>query len=265
MNQKERLNYLIDTLVDENPNITISPPDSLEDKRIVLRSLMNIRIPIPIDSSTLEIQDAYLKDRNKERGIVEMNEIPIRDEENKISIYQGDITCLKVDAIVNAANEEMLGCFIPMHTCIDNCIHTYAGMELRQECDRQMKELRKKYGNDYVQPTALPMVTNGYNLPCKKIIHIVGPIVTRFVTKENQEQLRKCYWNILETCKKNDFKTVAICCISTGVFHFPNKLACSIAIRTVKEWIEKNPNTMERVIFNVFKEEDRRYYEEQLG
>lgn len=183
----------------------------------------------------------------------------------KLSIWQGDITRLAVDAIVNAANSQMLGCFVPMHTCIDNSIHTFAGVQLRAECNRQMNQLRLKYGQDYEQPTAVPMLTDGYNLPAKKVIHIVGPIVPFRLTPELEKELANCYWNTLDLCLDNQLKSVAFCCISTGVFHFPQKRAAQIAINTVNKWLLQHPGTMERVIFNVFKDEDKKYYEELIS
>ena len=182
-----------------------------------------------------------------------------------IEIIIADITKLEVDAIVNAANSQMLGCFVPMHTCIDNCIHTFAGVQLRAECNRQMNALRGKFGRDYEQPTAVPMLTDAYNLPAKKVIHIVGPIVQGRLTSALEKDLADCYLNTLDMCLANGLKSVAFCCISTGVFHFPNKKAAEIAVRTVKDWISAHPGTLERVIFNVFKDEDREYYEGLLS
>ena len=181
-----------------------------------------------------------------------------------MSIWQGGITRLAVDAIVNAANSQMLGCFVPMHTCIDNCIHTFAGVQLRAECARQMEKLKNRYGMDYEQPTAVPMLTDAYNLPAKKVIHIVGPIVEYGLTKELEEQLAACYRNTLDMCLENGLRTVAFCCISTGVFRFPNKQAARIAVRTVSEWLPLHTGQMDRVIFNVFKYEDKEYYEQLL-
>jgi O-acetyl-ADP-ribose deacetylase (regulator of RNase III) len=158
----------------------------------------------------------------------------------------------------------MLGCFVPMHTCIDNCIHTFAGVQLRAECSRQMNQLRIKYGKDYEQPTAVPMLTDGYNLPAKKIIHIVGPIVEERLTSALEKDLADCYRNTLDLCAGNGLRSVAFCCISTGVFHFPNKRAAEIAVSTVDSWLIQHPGSMERVIFNVFKDEDKKYYEELI-
>ena len=224
---------------------------------------MNIRMPKDMDENIIKIQDEYLAARAEEKGVVSLSDIPAM--KGCISIWQGDITRLAVDAVVNAANSQMLGCLIPLHACIDNCIHTFAGIQLRAECDRQMRTLRKKYGKNYEQPTAVPMLTDAYNLPAKKVIHIVGPIVQYRLTPELEKELSDCYRNTLDMCIENGLKTVAFCCISTGVFNFPNKRAAEIAVQTVTDWLLENPNKMERVIFNVFKDEDREYYEEELG
>ena len=149
-------------------------------------------------------------------------------------------------------------------TSVENCIHTFAGIQLRAECNRQMNQLRAKYGPDYEQPTAVPMLTDGYNLPAKKVIHIVGPIVEDRLTTALEQDLAACYKNTLDLCLENGLKTVAFCCISTGVFHFPNKRAAEIAVRTVTDWLSAHPSAMERVIFNVFKDEDKAYYEAEL-
>lgn len=273
MNQNERLDYLIDSLKKESIRYkNLSMGNSTEEKRKVLRSLMNVRMPADMDKETQRIQDDYLKERIKENGIVSLNEIKTIDEfssrrpqTEKISIWKGDITRLKVDVIVNAANSQMLGCFIPMHTCIDNCIHTFAGMQLRSECYRQMNLKRIKYGQDYEQPTAEPLLTDGYNLPCRKIIHVVGPIVESKLKDSHRRQLSDCYRNCLDLCKENGLRSIAFCCISTGVFRFPNDEAAHIAVQTVTEWLENNPDNIDRIIFNVFKDEDRRLYEQELS
>ena len=178
-----------------------------------------------------------------------------------ISLWQGDITRLAADAIVNAANSQMLGCFVPMHTCIDNCIHTFAGVQLRAECDRQMKQLRAKNGPDYEQPTAVPMLTDVYNLPAKKVIHIVGPIVSVRLTAALEQDLSDCYRNTLDLCAENGLRSVAFCCISTGVFRFPPERAAQIAVKTVRQWRVEHDGVMDRVIFNVFNDKDRSIYE----
>lgn len=263
MTQNGRLDYLVEEFkADSVQYKDLQTPDDTEGKRRILRSLMNIRMPRKMDEAILAVQDEYLQERVRENGIVELAAIPvIRD---RMSIWQGDITRLAVDAIVNAANSQMLGCFVPMHTCIDNCIHTFAGVQLRAECARQMEQLKSRYGRDYEQPTALPMLTDAYNLPARKVIHIVGPIVQGRLTTSLENDLAACYRNTLDMCLENGLKSVAFCCISTGVFHFPNKRAAEIAVQTVTGWLSEHPGGMERVIFNVFKDEDKAYYEQLL-
>jgi O-acetyl-ADP-ribose deacetylase (regulator of RNase III) len=220
---------------------------------------MNIRQPGDMPAEVLQLQDEYLKGRAKEKGIVTLKDIPLREE--GLSLWQGDITRLAVDAIVNAANSQMLGCFVPLHACIDNCIHTFAGIQLRNECHRQMQELQQRYGEDYEQPTAVPMLTDGYNLPAKKVIHIVGPIVSDMLTSELEKALADCYTNSLTMCMENGLRSVAFCCISTGVFHFPQERAAQIAFSHVKQWLSAHRGVMDRVIFNVFTDKDRDIYE----
>lgn len=263
MTQEQRLDTLVEAFkADSVQYKDLQTPADTEGKRRILRSLMNIRMPKKLDDSVLTVQDEYLRERVLENGIVTLSEITVI--RNGMSIWQGDITRLAVDAIVNAANSQMLGCFVPMHTCIDNCIHTFAGVQLRAECSRQMNQLRIKYGKDYEQPTAVPMLTDAYNLPAKKVIHIVGPIVQYELTPELEMDLADCYMNTLDMCLDNNLKSVAFCCISTGVFHFPNKRAAEIAVSTVDSWLSQHPGAIERVIFNVFKDEDKKNYEELI-
>ena len=263
MTQEQRLDTLVEAFkADSVQYKDLQTPEDNEGKRRILRSLMNIRMPKKLDDSVLAVQDEYLRERIRENGIVELSDIPvIRDG---LSIWQGDITRLAVDAIVNAANSQMLGCFVPMHTCIDNCIHTFAGVQLRAECNRQMNQLRIRYGRDYEQPTAVPMLTDGYNLPAKKIVHIVGPIVEGRLTKALEQDLADCYRNTLDLCAEHGLRSVAFCCISTGVFRFPNKRAAEIAVGTVSKWLDEHKGQIDRVIFNVFKDEDKAYYEKLL-
>ena len=263
MTQEQRLEYLVEEFkADSDEYRDLQTPSDSEGKRRLLRSLMNIRMPKKLPDEVLAVQDEYLTERNDEKGIVQLTEVPVIQD--GLSLWQGDITRLAVDAIVNAANAQMLGCFVPMHTCIDNCIHTFAGVQLRAECDRQMNNLRARYGRDYEQPTAVPMLTDAYNLPAKKVVHIVGPIVTGRLTPALEQDLADCYTNTLNLCAENGLRSVAFCCISTGVFHFPNKRAAEIAVKTVTAWLEDHPDQMERVIFNVFKDEDKEYYEQEL-
>ena len=260
MTQIERLDYLLDAFKEDSVQYKeLQVGSDIEDKRIALRSLMNIRMPAPMDDEILKVQDEYLSRCLAEKGIVTLDHIP--EVADKISIWQGDITLLDVDAIVNAANSQMLGCFVPMHTCIDNCIHTFAGIQLRLECHNKMEELRSVHGASYQQPTSVPMITDAYNLPSKKVIHVVGPIVYGDLKPEHEKALADCYTNVLDMCLENSLRSVAFCCISTGVFHFPNERAAQIATGTVRSWLSAHPDAMDRVIFNVFKDKDKEYYE----
>ena len=260
LTQDQRLTELVEAFkTDSGEYRDIETPGDTDGRRRLLRSLMNIRMPRRMPTETLQLQDAYLRERAEEKGIVTLEEIPVK--EGVISLWQGDITRLAVDAIVNAANSQMLGCFVPMHTCIDNCIHTFAGVQLRAECNRQMQQLRAKYGPDYEQPTAVPMLTDAYNLPAKKVIHIVGPIVSGRLTPALEQELADCYSNTLDLCAENGLRSVAFCCISTGVFHFPPERAAQIAIKTVRQWLAGHDGVMDRVIFNVFSDKDRSIYE----
>ena len=263
MTQNERLDFLVEEFKNDSVRYKdLAAPSDTAGKRQLLRSLMNIRMPKELPKKVLKVQDEYLAERAEEKGVVHLSDIPVIN--SSLSIWQGDITRLAVDAIVNAANSQMLGCFIPMHTCIDNCIHSFAGVQLRAECSRKMDRMRIRYGRDYEQPTAVPMLTAAYNLPAKKVVHIVGPIVQDGLTPELEKDLADCYRNTLDLCAENDLRSVAFCCISTGVFHFPNRRAAKIAVHTVKEWLEAHSGEVERVIFNVFKDEDREYYESEL-
>ncbi|MBR3298329.1 MAG: protein-ADP-ribose hydrolase [Clostridia bacterium] len=261
--QEQRLDTLVEAFkADSVQYKDLQTPEDNEGKRRILRSLMNIRMPRKMNDSILKVQDEYLRERIRENGVVSLADIP--EIKDGMSIWQGDITRLSVDAIVNAANSQMLGCFVPMHTCIDNCIHTFAGVQLRAECNRQMNQLRIRYGRDYEQPTAVPMLTDGYNLPAKKIVHVVGPIVEDRLTPALEKDLADCYRNTLDLCAENGLRSVAFCCISTGVFRFPNQRAAEIAVETVSKWLVEHKGRIDRVIFNVFKDEDKAYYEELL-
>lgn len=269
MTQDERLNILVEGFkTDSGEYRALRTPGDTEGKRQLLRSLMNIRMPRPLPEELLAVQDEYLQARAEEKGIVTLSEIPTlesaRPFADRLSLWQGDITRLKADAIVNAANSAMLGCFQPCHSCIDNCIHSYAGIQLRAECHRQMQALRSRYGREYEQPTAVPMLTDGYNLPAKKVVHIVGPIVYDGLTPKLESDLADCYRNTLDLCAENGLRSVAFCSISTGVFRFPKERAAEIAVRTVTDWLAAHPGRMDRVIFNVFSDRDRCNYEQKL-
>ena len=257
MKQEERRLYLIRELLHEQPryrNIEISK-DHAEQKKL-LRSLMNIRMAAPISEAFLQTQDEYLQETIKEKGITDIKDL-IPAEEG-IYLWQGDITTLKCDAIVNAANSGMTGCYQPCHNCIDNCIHTYAGIQLRNACAKIMEK------QGYEEPTGQAKITPGYNLPCKYVLHTVGPIVQGQLTRKHEEMLASCYRSCLELADKNDVKNIAFCCISTGVFMFPNERAAEIAVQTVKEYRKEHGNGIE-VIFNVWKDKDYEIYQELLG
>ena len=208
-------------------------------------------------SEFYEVQDEYLQEILNAKGITRLEDLTEIDE--NIYIWQGDITTLKVDAIVNAANKALLGCFIPHHRCIDNAIHTQAGLQLRRECDEIMKE------QGTFEKTGQAKITAGYNLPAKHVIHTVGPIIYRVVEDDDKELLASCYRNCLKVSLKNNLKSIAFCCISTGEFRFPNDLAAEIAVAEVKKFFRENPTADLKVVFNVFKNLDKKLYEELLG
>ena len=257
MNQTEKRMFLIRSLLDEQPqygNMEI-PSDRIGQKRL-LRSLFNIRMPGVIGEDFLKVQDEYLQTELKEKGITALADLmPI---EPGICLRQGDITTLACDAVVNAANSGMTGCYLPCHNCIDNCIHTYAGIQLRNTCAGIMEK------QGYEEPTGQAKITPAYNLPCKFVIHTVGPIVQGQLTGLHEEQLASCYRSCLELAEANGVRSIAFCCISTGVFGFPQKRAAEIAVQTVRKYRSKAHNTIE-VIFNVFKDEDYKIYRNLLG
>lgn len=256
MTQRQRIDFLIQYLLNESEddqNTVV--PARLSDKRLLLRSLMNVRPPAPVGEKFLQEQNRYLQARLSERGVTKITDLT--PAQTGLYLWQGDITTLAADAIVNAANSGLLGCFVPCHGCIDNAIHTYAGVQLRLECSRIMNGQKEK------EPVGRAKITNAYNLPCRYILHTVGPIIYGAVTGTDRELLADCYRSCLELAFAHNLKSVAFCCISTGEFHFPNELAAQIAIRTVREWQEKNPDKIE-VIFNVFKDSDYEIYKRLL-
>lgn len=254
MTQAEKRLFLIRTLLSENLNYRESdiPADEINQK-LLLRGLMNIRNAQPIKSDFLKIQDEYLQAEIAAKGITDIAELTAI--EPGLYLWQGDITTLKCDAVVNAANNKMLGCFCPNHKCIDNAIHTFAGIQLRSVCN----EIMKKQNCD--EPTGQAKITPAFNLPCKNIIHTVGPIVRGKLTEEDRRLLRSCYLSCLELADKNGLHSIAFCCISTGEFHFPNSAAAQIAVDTVKDYKKKSKI---EVIFNVFNDEDYAIYKELL-
>ncbi|WP_418506216.1 protein-ADP-ribose hydrolase [Dysosmobacter sp.] len=256
MNQSEKRLFLIQSLLKERPEYRdLSIPSESDSQRQLLRGLMNIRAPQRTDAEFLKTQDAYLQGETAAKGITDIAGLtPIQPG---LYLWQGDITTLKCDAIVNAANSGMTGCYIPNHRCIDNAIHTYAGVELRLAC----AELMEQQGHP--EPTGQAKITPAFNLPCRYVLHTVGPIIDGRVTKEDKELLASCYRSCLELAAENGLESVAFCCISTGEFHFPNDLAAEIAVRTVKEFLKKQ-TSVKKVIFNVFKDLDKAIYEKQL-
>ncbi len=256
MNQNEKRLFLIKRLLKEQPGYRrVQIPADIDEQKTMLRSLMNIRMPGNIDDEFISVQDEYLLQVNVEKGVVTLSDM--EEIQPDIYIWKGDITRLKVGAIVNAANSGMTGCYQPCHNCIDNCIHTYAGIQLRLTCAKIMEE------QGYEEPTGQAKITPAYNLPCDYVIHTVGPIVQGKLTKEHEELLASCYQSCLEIADENGVESIAFCCISTGVFMFPNKRAAEIAVKTMREYKEKTGSSI-KVIFNVFKDLDEEIYEELL-
>ena len=248
----EKLDYLIKTL-----NSEIEIPEAEEEKKDLFRSLMNTWEVSDLPSQFYEVQDEYLQEVLDVKGITRLEDLTEIDK--NIYLWQGDITTLEVDAIVNAANKALLGCLIPLHRCIDNAIHTQAGLQLRKECDEIMKE------QGTFEKTGQAKITAGYNLPAKHVIHTVGPIIYRVVEDDDKELLASCYRNCLKVSLENNLKSIAFCCISTGEFRFPNDLAAKIAVAEVREFFREKPNANLKVVFNVFKDLDKKLYEELLG
>ena len=256
MTQKERRIFLIDCLLKENPGYRTAriPDDEREQKRL-LRSLMNIRPPQDTSEGFLRIQDEYLREAIREGGITDLAQLkPLAVQGNgTLHLWQGDITRLKVDAIVNAANSGMTGCWQPCHACIDNCIHTFAGVQLRAVCAGIMQ----KQGHE--EPTGTAKITPAFNLPCKYVLHTVGPIISGQLTDRDCMLLANCYTSCLNLAAENGVKSIAFCCISTGVFMFPNRRAAEIAVETVRIYCKETGSGI-KVVFNVFKDEDLAIY-----
>lgn len=257
MEQAEKRKYLIKTLLAEQPGYKdMEIPKEAEKQKRLLRSLFNVRMPGKINGDFLKVQDEYLQEVTKEKGIMDLKDLTSAEE--GIYLWQGDITTLRCDAIVNAANSGMTGCYQPCHNCIDNCIHTYAGIQLRNAC----ADIMEKQG--YEEPTGQAKITPAFNLPCKYVLHTVGPIVQGQLTKEHEELLASCYRSCLELADKNGVKSIAFCCISTGVFMFPNERAAEIAVQTVRDYRTEKNSRIE-VIFNVWKDIDYEIYRQLLG
>lgn len=253
MNRYDNIGWICRYLLDENPRYRkMVIPENLEERQALMRSLLNIRMPLPVTQEFLQAQDAELQAQLADKGTVEI------DRQGLVE-WQGDITRLKVDAIVNAANSQMLGCFVPMHRCIDNAIHSAAGVQLRLTCQEMIQ------GGE--EPTGSARITPGFNLPAKYVLHTVGPIVTTARPLRQQEvQLASCYRSCLELADRNGLQSIAFCCISTGEFRFPNDLACGIAVQTVRDYLAYHPETnLKTIIFNTFKDIDHELYRNALA
>lgn len=264
----EKLDYLIHYLIKENQEIEIkNMPQTKEEKKNLFRALCNIRNAKEITKEFLKVQDEYLTEELKNKKIIDIKEIETIDttipnsrieNKNKICLWKGDITTLKIDAIVNAANSQGLGCFVALHKCIDNQIHSFAGIQLRLACDKIMEE------KDYHLETGDAFITKGYNLPCEHVIHTVGPIIYNEVTPKQETELMNSYTNCLKIAKEHKIKTIAFPCISTGEFRFPKKLAVKFAFLAVQNFLNQNKDSFEKIVFNVFSEEDYEIYERYI-
>lgn len=257
MKQSERRILLIKSLLQERTEYRdISISADTEQQKQLLRALMNVRAPQQIGTEFLRIQDEYLQYEIAAKGITDVAELtPVQQG---IYLWQGDITTLKCDAVVNAANSGMTGCYIPNHRCIDNAIHTFAGMQLRLVCDNLMEQ------QGYPEPAGSAKITPAFNLPSRYVLHTVGPVISGKVKKYERELLASCYRSCLELAAENKLESVAFCCISTGEFHFPNELAAEIAVQSVKKFFRLQTG-VKKVIFNVFKDLDKNIYQKLLG
>ena len=262
-----RLDFLIDYLIKEDTQYSeLQIPETEQEKRDLFRALRNVREPKPISEDFLRLQDEELQAQLQEKGVMELGDIgrdgacTVSTGKPQLFLWQGDITRLKVDAIVNAANSQMLGCFHPLHKCIDNAIHSAAGIQLREECHQMMLQ------QGCEEPTGQAKITKAYNLPCEYVIHTVGPIIPNGIPTDFQkEQLASCYRSIMTCADKNNLESVAFCCISTGEFRFPNQLAAEIAVKTVTGYLSAHPNTsLKHIVFNVFKNADKDIYQQLL-
>lgn len=259
MNHIEQRIWLIEQLKSEDKDyMNYEIPADENGQKDLLRALMNVRMPKPISQEFMEIQDEYLREENLKSGTTNIDALSPVSLDNRIYLWQGDITTLKVDAIVNAANSQMCGCFQPLHNCIDNIIHSKAGLALRYKCFEMMQE----QGHD--EPTGRAKITPAYNLPCKYVIHTVGPIVNGPLTAEHEQLLSSSYKSCLRIALESGVTSIAFCCISTGVFMFPNEKAAEIAVSTVKSFLDEYDSDM-KVLFNVFKDIDFEIYSRLLS
>ncbi|WP_407381451.1 protein-ADP-ribose hydrolase [Methanobrevibacter sp.] len=257
MDTNQQLDFLLNYLINERQENIEIPNDAIQ-KRNLLRSLMNVRPPVPASEEFFEIQDEFLTKETLSKKLVGVEDIDEFD--GKVMLWQGDITDLKVDAIVNAANSKLLGCFIPMHNCIDNVIHSASGIQLRLECDKIMKAQARD------EDIGKAKITDAYNLASKHVIHTVGPAIAQNSKPSELDckRLESCYRSCLEIAGAHNLKSLAFCCISTGVFNFPQETAARIAIKTVKDYLDSNETSLEHVIFNVFVDDDYYIYKKLL-
>ena len=257
MTQTKRREYLIRYLLDEQLKYKDTEmPDDIQAQKRLLRSLMNVRSPKSISEEFLRVQDDYLQEELSQKHITSVSDLlPL---EPGIYVWQGDITTLACDAIVNAANSGMTGCYYPCHGCIDNAIHSYAGVQLRLECDAIIK------AQGHEESTGTAKITEAYNLPCRYVLHTVGPIITGALTNQDEELLVSCYRSCLALAEEYGLKSIAFCCISTGEFRFPNQRAAELAVQTVRQYRAETGSDI-HVIFNVFKDIDDYIYRELLG
>ena len=258
MTQEERRIYLIRTLQAELPQyLGIEIPTGEAEQKQLLRSLMNMRPPMPVQEGFLDVQDAYLLEESSRRGIVDCSNLsPVRAN-SRLFLWQGDITRLQADAIVNAANSALLGCFQPCHSCIDNAIHSCSGVQLRLACN----EIMQAQGHEEAAGAA--KITAGYNLPCRYVLHTVGPVVSGQLRKRDCRLLAGCSQSCLDLAVKNGVHSIAFCCISTGVFRFPQDRAAEIAVQTVSRFLTQD-QSIRQVIFNVFTDRDLVIYQRLL-
>jgi len=251
MTQTERRKYLIKYLLEEQHEPGREIPADVNGQKRLLRGLMNVREAKPISEDFLRVQDDYLQAELAQKEIVSMHDLtPL---EPGIYVWQGDITTIACDAIVNAANSAMTGCYYPCHGCIDNAIHSYAGVQLRLACDAIIK------AQGHEEPTGKAKITEAYNLPCKYVLHTVGPIITGALTNQDEESLVSCYRSCLALAEEHGLKSIAFCCISTGEFRFPNQRAAELAVQTVRQYRVETGSDI-HVIFNVFKDLDDMIY-----
>lgn len=259
MTQKDRRIWLIKQLQKENSELSRYEISENEDEqRDLLRALMNIWMPKKLDNTFLQIQNDYLKEDNSRFKTTDIIDLKPIKSDDRIYLWQGDMTTLKTDAIVNPANSQMLGCFRILHNCADNIIHSKSGLQLRYRCYEIMKE------QGHEEPAGHAKITPGYNLPCRYILHTVGPVVEGPLTESHKSLLRSCYLSCLKLAEKTSLKSIAFCCISTGVFMFPNYDAAVIATDTVKEYLNETGSNM-KVVFNVYKDIDLKIYQKVLG